>query len=121
MNRFKAKAYHKPGMMNTTERDYANYLAILKAAGEVEDFTFEPEKLKIGTNCHLTPDFRVLRQGIIEFHDCKAAWKNKTTGKAKPHVEDDALVKMKVASDLHPYKFFIVWKENGTWQSKEII
>ena len=141
--KYKVRAYHKPGKMNQLEKSYANHLALLKAAGEIEDFAFEPEKLRIGDNCHYTPDFRVIRNdkeidskmklllqhpdielisgGTIEFHEVKAAWKVKgKPGEVKPHCEDDALVKIKAAANgMHPYKFIMVWLNNGKWEQRE--
>lgn len=130
--KYKVKAYHKPGKMNQLEQKYANHLALLKASGEIEEFAFEPEKLRIGDNCHYTPDFRVIRLdkdiGIdcianvsIEFHEVKAAWKVKgKPGEVKPHYECDAMVKLKAAAENHPYKFIMVWLDNGKWERKEI-
>jgi hypothetical protein len=161
--KYKVRAYHKPGKLNQLEQKYANHLALLKAAGEIEDFAFEPEKLRIGDNCHYTPDFRVIKKeitktvfkshmlapvgghidmggevlgirenedgnlevitnGIIEFHEVKAAWKVKgKPGEVKPHYECDAMVKLKAAaSGIHPYKFIMVWLDNGKWQQREI-
>jgi hypothetical protein len=107
--------------MNRTEAAYSNHLALLKAAGEILDFSFEPEKLKIGPNCHYTPDFRVLipepsGEPSIQFHEVKGTI-SKTN---KPFIEDDALVKIKAAAELHPYKFIIVWFNKGTWERREI-
>ncbi len=127
--KYKVRAYHKPGKMNGLERSYANHLALLKAAGEIEDFAFEPEKLRIGDNCHYTPDFRVINLyhagvkndiPLIEFHECKAAWKVKgKPGEVKPHSEPDSYIKLKSAAEHHPYKFIMVWLDNGKWEKKE--
>jgi hypothetical protein len=119
--KYKVRAYHKPGKMNQLEKSYANHLALLKAAGEIEDFAFEPEKLKLSEGCYYIPDFRVISKDMIQFKEVKAAWKVKgKPGEVKPHFEDDALVKLKVAaSGIHPYQFFCVWLENGSWQEKE--
>lgn len=128
--KYKIRAYHKPGKMNGIERQYANHLSLLKAAGEIEDFAFEPEKLRIGDDCFYTPDFRVIKSNLycgeqleasIEFHEVKAAWKVKgKPGEVKPHCEDDALVKIKSAAEHHPYKFIMVWIDNGKWEKREI-
>lgn len=119
--KYKVRAYHKPGQMNKLEAAYANHLALLKAAGEIEDFAFEPEKLRIGDNCHYCPDFRVVVKEMIEFHEVKAAWKVKDKpGEVKPHYECDAMVKMKAVAENHPYKFIMVWLDNGKWEQKEI-
>jgi len=38
----------------------------------------------------------------------------------KPYIEDDALVKIKAAAEMHPYKFIIVWKGKNGWEKREI-
>lgn len=118
-----ASAYRKPpGTMNKAETAYCAHLEALKKSGDVLDYSFEIETLKLGKDCRFTPDFRVMRsvdnQILIEFHEVKAAW-----GKSdKPHVEDDALVKIKTAAEMHPYKFIIVWWNKGSsqWMKREI-
>lgn len=121
-----ARAYRpkmKKGAMNLTEKAYGEHLAKLKLAGEIIDYSYEPETLKIGPDCRYTPDFRVERHtetthlglySIIEFHEVKG------TRKGKMFAEDDALVKIKAASEMHPYKFIIVWHDKTAWRSKEI-
>lgn len=127
-----SRAYYPRGIMNKTESDYVCHLKLLQLSKEIDSFQYEPETLKIGSDCRYTPDFRVLRRdsnaivtdkewdyGIrsyfIEFHEVKG------TSKGKPYIEDDALVKIKAAATIHPmYKFVIVWKYQGQWMSREI-
>ncbi len=150
--KFKARAYrsrHKPGTMNQTEALYCAHLELLKKSGEILDYSFECETLKIGKDCRYTPDFRVLRFSyenpvngapisIIEFHEVKGTVRKKRKVglvhkendcvhkqiglvHTKPFIEDDALVKIKAAAELHPYKFILVWKGlNGQWEKREI-
>lgn len=141
--RFKTKAYrprHKPGRMNNTEFEYSKHLELLKQAGEIVDYSFECTKIKIGDDCWYTPDFRVLRRvplpkdlpngtywceciDIIEFHEVKGTTKKKQSKGvvAKPFIEDDAMVKIKAAAELHPFKFILTWKGlNGQWEQREI-
>lgn len=129
------RAKHKKGTMNGTEAAYAHHLHMLKLAGEIVDYAFEPETLRIGPDCRYTPDFRVIKhirhddEGFlplqyqfeqIEFHEVKGTIR-KSQKVDKPYIEDDALVKIKAASEQHPYKFIIVWKgQNGSWERKEI-
>ncbi len=143
MLKFKARAYrprHKPGTMNKTEEAYRDHLDLLKKSGEILDYAFECETLKIGRDCRYTPDFRVIsdeRMGtqqdfykIIEFHEVKGTIRKKRMAgntpnlqlnTTKPFIEDDALVKIKAAAELHPYKFILVWKGlNGKWEKREI-
>ncbi len=146
--KFKARAYRpkmKPGQMNKTEMAYRDHLELLKKAGDILDYSFECETLKIGPDCRYTPDFRVIKldkcddvhedkfypSGVefIEFHEVKGTVRKKNTFgtkpgitlTTKPFVEDDALAKIKMASAIHPYKFILVWKGlNGNWEKREI-
>ncbi len=143
--KFKARAYrsrHKAGTMNQTEKLYAQHLEQQKRLGLILDWQFEPETLKLGKDCRYTPDFRVIKPigqttddriisdllgfSEIEFREVKGTIRKKNTTKlqlntTKPYIEDDALVKIKTAAELHPYKFILVWMGlNGNWESKEI-
>lgn len=118
------RAYRVRGEMNGTEKAYANHLKALQLAGDIEEWVYEPETFKIGPDCRYTPDFRVLKKQkncesenfYVEFHEVKGTISK--TG--KPYIEDDALVKIKTCSTMHPYKFIIVWKYQGEWKTKEI-
>lgn len=60
---------------------------------------------------------------FIEFHEVKGTTrKRQSKGTvAKPFIEDDAMVKIKAAAELHPYKFILTWKGlNGQWEKREI-
>lgn len=125
----------KKGEMNKTEAEYAQYLDVLKKAGEIESWAFEIETLKIGDDCRYTPDFRVVKKAYefdyIEFHEVKGTLRKNRTVTIEdglkfnhkvtaPYIEDDALVKIKAAAEMHPYKFIIVWKDKDKWMTKEI-
>lgn len=119
------RAYHHPGEMNKTELAYSQYLELLKKAGEIESWAYEVETLKIGKDCRYTPDFRVLKVAygfqFIEFHEVKGTIRKKNVDATKPYIEDDALVKIKAAAEMHPYKFIIVWRgKEGIWEKREI-
>ncbi len=133
--RFKTKAYrprHKPGRMNNTEFEYAKHLELLKQKGEILEYSFECTKLKIGDDCWYIPDFRVIKANLycgeqleasIEFHEVKGTSRKKQSKGivAKPFIEDDAMVKIKAAAELHPFKFILTWKGlNGQWEYREI-
>jgi hypothetical protein len=102
--------YTKPGEdgMNKLERRYAAHLAILKAAGEIHDWAFQPEKFRLankGDACFYTPDFRLLlNDGTVEFHDTKG------------FMEEDALIKIKWFVAAHPYPLVVVRWVKGNWQ-----
>jgi len=94
--------------MNGTEAAYAAQLELLRAAGEIAEYAFEAERLRVsyaavpnakndGASAWYTPDFRVvLADGTIEMHEVKGHW------------EEAALVRIRVAADEHPYVFRVV-------------
>ena len=98
--------------LNQTERDY---LAWLRTLGDariwVQAFT-----LKLGPKCHYFPDFAALDAQGLRFIDTKASWNKGKT----PHIEDDAVVKLKWAAQLYaPMRFLVAWKgKDGTWRHK---
>lgn len=120
MTRFYARARTQPkrdGSMNRTEAAYAQHLELLKRTGEIARWDFQPEKLRLADRTFLEPDFRIVNNdGLIEWHDTKAAMSN-----GKPLIEDDAAVKMKVAAELHPFKFCIAFlPKGGNWIVEEV-
>lgn len=104
-----------PGEMNKLEARYAGYLANLQHAGDVFWFGFESIKFRLAAATFYTPDFMVMRADFaIELHETKGAKGSRF------HVEDDAMVKIKVAAAMFPFTFKIVWpcKQNG-WNQEE--
>jgi hypothetical protein len=102
----------KPGEMNGTEKAYALHLDERKAAGEIASWAFEPEKFRLAPATYYTPDFRVLfPDGGIEFHEIKG------------FIEAAGQVKIKVAAELHPYKFIrverVAKRDGGGWKYTE--
>lgn len=102
----------KTGQMNKTEQEYNHYLKLLQSANEVMWFKFEGMKFRLADNTFYTPDFAVMnKNNEIELHEVKGFWM------------DDARVKIKIASDLYPFKFIAVKKkakkEGGGWEIEE--
>lgn len=94
--------------MNQTERDYAAYLEDLRSAGDVAWYKFEGFKLRLADNTFYTPDFAVmLCNGELQCHEVKGFW------------QDDARVKIKVASEIYPFRFYAIKKQpkklGGGW------
>jgi hypothetical protein len=91
----------KAGAMNKTEAAYAQHLDLLKIAGEVLWWKFEGLKFRLADNTFYTPDFAVMvADGFIELHEVKGS----------PRIfQDDAKVKIKVASALYPFRFYAVF------------
>lgn len=97
------------GQRNKTEASYEQTLELQKQAGDVLWYRFEGIKLRLADNTFYTPDFAVLRSDfVMECHEVKGFW------------QDDARVKIKVAADSYPFRFFAVKalpkKSGGGWE-----
>jgi hypothetical protein len=85
--------------MNGLERAYAARLELRKHAGEIEWFEFEPMRLKLADDTYYRPDFGVMRERQLEFHECKG------------HMREAARVRLNVAASKFPFPFFLVKKD----------
>lgn len=96
-----AKGRLPKGTMNATETKYATYLDQLRLAGEVLWWKFEGITLTLAPRTTLTVDFAVmLACGALEMHDVKGS---------KAIYEDDARAKMKIAAQMFPWPFRVVY------------
>jgi hypothetical protein len=103
-----ARGKLKPRKMNKTEAAYAQHLNALKLAGDVLWFEFEGIKLRLADDTQYTADFFVLtRDGVLEVHETKGFWR------------DDARVKIKVAAEKYPFRFFGITKDKTGWAREE--
>lgn len=114
--RYQALGRLRDGVMNSTEQRYAALLDQEKAAGRVLWWAFEAIKLRLAPNTHLIVDFFVMyADGRLEAIDVKGS---------KAIVEDDAIVKMKVAADTFPWPFKMVFprkkSDGGGWEERLI-
>lgn len=117
MPRWKAKAgrpRRKLGEMNGLEKAFSSVLDERLAAGGIIRWDFEPIALRIAwphdgiRGSSYTPDFMViLSDGEVVFYETKGYWR------------DDAKVKLKVASERYPFRFFVVTKKGGKWIEEE--
>lgn len=111
--RARARPQQTPGQMNKTEERYAGHLALLKLAGEIIDWRFEPFKLRLAGRTFYTPDFVViLPDGTIQIIEVKGHW------------EEDARVKIKVAAEMYWWFEFmavtvIAKKQGGGWKEEQ--
>lgn len=56
-----------------------------------------------------TPDFRVVtKTGMLEFHETKG------------QMREAALTRLRVAADLHPYRFVVVHRTCSGWDYTEV-
>ena len=102
----------KSGAMNKTESAYADHLELMKRAGTVAWYRFEGIKLRLADNTFYSPDFAVmLSDGTMEIHEVKGFW------------VEDAKVKIKVASEMYPFRFIAVKvrakKDGGGWSIED--
>ena len=103
-----------PGQMNKLEAKYAEHLEINKTFGNILWWSFEPIKLRLADRTFYSPDFLVMSSDErMEVHEVKG------TSRGKPWAEDDAMVKIKVAASIFPFKFLMIWKLKDGWQQKE--
>jgi len=105
----KVKAAPHDDRMNKTERNYAGYLEKLKLNGDIIDWAHEPFNLRLADRTFYKPDFIVITSDrTIEIHEVKGHW------------QDDALVKIKVAAENHPwFTFRAVFHEKGFWKYRD--
>lgn len=109
MNKHFALGRLPVGKRNKTEEAYEATLEAMKAAGTVLWHKFEGLKLRLADNTFYTPDFAVLAaDGVMECHEVKGFW------------QEDARVKIKVAAEMYPFRFFAVKarakKDGGGWE-----
>lgn len=83
------------GRMNKLETSYAAYLETLRLGGEITGWSFESIKLRLADRTWYEPDFLVIAADLeLQIHEVKGHW------------EDDARVKVKVAAEQFPFRFF---------------
>ena len=94
---------------STYEAEYAQRLELLKCAGEIMDYLYEPLTVNIGVGAKYKPDFLVVFAGHFEFHEVKGY--RRTAG----------IVRLRCAAKLLPYfKFVLVEKDKGSWKITKI-
>jgi len=103
----------KTGEMNKTEKAYSIHLAGLMHIGEIVFWKFEGIKFRLANNTFLTPDFIIMKpSGEIQILEVKG------------YMMDDANIKLKVAAEMYPFRFFVIRKcrkkDGGGWSSQEI-
>lgn len=105
--RFGRGVRRAPGVMNRLEAEYALMLDAMKAEGKVLWWSFDAIKLRLADLTFYTPDFLIMRADCgMEVHEVKGGL-----------IEDDAMVKIKVAASLYPFVFVLCQKKrkNDPW------
>jgi hypothetical protein len=113
----------KSGAMNKTEVAYVRHLELRKNVGEVLWYGFEKMTFKLADDTRYTPDFvLMLASGQLEAHEVKGTTTKKLkAGTAKaPYFRDDAKAKIKIAAEMVPIVFKVVYLVAGNWAEEEI-
>lgn len=91
------------------EKKYALHLSFLLQAKKIKRFDYHSERLKLIDYLYICPHFRIVNnEDIVEFHDVKKTWR------------DQSKERLKIAKNLHPYRFFAITLKNNQWQSEEV-
>lgn len=87
--------------MNTHEAKFAMKLEADRREGVIEDWKFEPIRLRLAERTTYTPDFLVVYDngGMVSIKFIEV----------KGFKRDDAMVKFKVARELYPWAEFQMW------------
>jgi hypothetical protein len=85
---------------NKTEAAHGLDLEMRKRAGEIQDYRWQPLRLKLAPDCTYEPDFMLLMaDGSIEFHEVKGGF-----------ITDDGMVKARVAAQTFPWFRFVMYQ-----------
>ena len=96
---------NKINKMNKWEKEYDNFLSILKYKKIVLDYRYEGITFKLAYRTTYTPDFLVVN-----------ADKTVTIIEIKGFRRDDAMAKFKIAAQMYPYfRFKMITKKKGDW------
>lgn len=95
---------------NRTEARYAGLLDDQVRRGQVRRYWFEAVRFRLADRCWYLPDYLVERPGgALEVHEIKGGW-----------IRDDAKVKLKVAAELMPFRFYLCQWDGRAWTIKQI-
>lgn len=95
------------GVMNRYEKEHSLLLDSRISTGLVQWYVFDAIKLRLAASTFYTPDFLVMMpDGQLEIHEVKGGF-----------IEDDAIIKIKVAAEKFPFKFILCQKKraNQPW------
>lgn len=114
--RLQALGRLKVGEMNKAEAAYKQHLELLLRAGEILWYAFDSVKLRLADKTFLSVDFFVLtKDNELQAIDVKGSL---------AIIADDAKVKMKVAANNFPWRFFYAVpkpkKHGGGWSVTEV-
>jgi len=105
---------------NKSEIAFEQHLEMQKRSGLIDGYGFECMTFVLADGSRFTPDFFIIHaSGSVELVDVKAFFKNQQ----KVHVEEAAMVRVKVAAELYPWFIWTqTWKdETGEWRSRQFL
>jgi hypothetical protein len=89
----------QPGIMNGTERAYANLLEQRVYSGVILSWRYEPFRMRLADwKCTYTPDFLVVHEDRFEIVEVKGFRR------------DDAMSKFRMAASIYPW---FIWRMVG--------
>jgi hypothetical protein len=102
--------------MNKTEIAFARVLESMKITGQILWYAYEPIKIRLADKTYYTVDFLVVEAtGRLVAYEVKAYWKS--AGRAG--WTDDSRVKIKVAAEHFPIKFYAAIQHKDHWDYEE--
>lgn len=98
-NRYAKGVSKEPAFKSKLERAYWVYLGARKSRGELRDFRYEALKVRLADGAWFTCDFMVMaNDDVLELHETKG------------FMREAAHVRLKVAAEQFPFRFFLVKK-----------
>ncbi len=91
------------------EASYATHLDFRKAAGEIDEWRYEPLTFHLAPRTTLTPDFAVRIGNKLEIHETKGFRR------------EDAMAKLKIAAKMYPwFEWYLVEKGKAGWSVQRL-
>lgn len=95
--------------MNKLETKFADNLEERKINGDILWYAYEPIRLRLAKNTTYTPDFVVMKSDLeIQVWETKGHWTS------------ESRIKIKVAAEMYPFRFFAAMWKNKKWEIEEI-
>jgi hypothetical protein len=103
-----ARGRTAPGILNKLETKFSLHLEQQKADGTILWWAYEAIRLRLAKNTTYTPDFFIMTKDLeLQVWEVKGRWLA------------EARTKIKVASDIYPFRFFgVMWKDKQ-WKVEE--
>lgn len=112
-----AKPAHRDTIYRSSwEEQYSNHLRALEKQNQIQSFSYESIRLRISGQGFYTPDFLVIQDDEVQFHEVKGMRR------------EAGMVRLRTAAHQHRWaRFFLVTKvkrpsdNSDKWQIEEIV